>query len=66
MFANRQLTPTKSFRQSGLTQSQAYSGPQKSAIKVGVEKDSFYNKMQFFRNKRVESYEIVMKRLKGK
>lgn len=58
---NRTLTPTRpitpsksSSRQSGvLHHSQAYTASQKSAIKVGVEKDSFYNKMTFFRNKRV-------------
>lgn len=38
----------------------------KTPIKSGIEKDSFYNRMFFFRNKRVESYEIVMKRLRGK
>ncbi len=48
-----------------LHQSQANPSHQKNAIKLGVEKDSVYNRMQFFRNKRVESYEIVMKRLKN-
>lgn len=50
----RTLTPTKSsYRQATLHQSQAYTTSQKSAVKLGVDKDSFYNKMQFFRNKRV-------------
>ena len=55
-YNGRQTTPTKSYRgPTMLHQSQANTS-QKSGIKLGIDKDSFYNKMIFFRNKRVESY----------
>ena len=38
----------------------------RNSKKEGLEKDSFYEKLFFFRNKRVESFDIVIKRLKGK
>jgi hypothetical protein len=63
------LTPTKSSTGNytgslymGNTTQQVY----RNSKKEGLEKDSFYEKLFFFRNKRVESFDIVLKRLKGK
>ena len=57
----RQTTPTKSTL-SFASETRTY----RAAEKKGLAKNSFYDKLFFFRNKRVESYEIVMKRLKNK
>jgi hypothetical protein len=38
----------------------------RAAQKRGLTNNNIYDKLFFFRNKRVESYEIVMKRLKNK
>ena len=64
---SKHMTPTKSFMNgsyNGIINSstQFY----KNSKKEGLEKDSVYEKLFFFRNKRVESFDIVMKRLKGK
>ena len=68
---------SKSKKRSNLTPTKSYNGgynslyPQtalvyKNSKKEGLEKDSFYEKLFFFRNKRVESFDIVMKRLRGR
>ena len=63
---SRNLTPTKSFNGYSTSLYPQSNQVYRNSKKEGLEKDSFYEKLFFFRNKRVESYDIVMKRLRGR
>lgn len=63
---SKNLTPTKSYAASSYG-GYGHSGQvYKNSKKEGLEKDSVYEKLFFFRNKRVESFDIVIKRLRGR
>ncbi len=57
----RDTTPKKGY-QSGVKVIPTY----RRTVKEGSEGNGLYDKLFFFRNKRVESYNTVIKRLKGK